>query len=83
MRVQKKFPLAFLNMTKKIEVEPEISWDEKWELRGNKIGNDVYLRDYNYEGLENFLTEINLKKSLILFKFLLLDISKLEHWQMG
>lgn len=68
------------DIPKRIEISTELSWEEKRRLRGNINGYSVYTKDFDYEGLENFLTNINLDRSILLYKFMLLSLSKFDGW---
>lgn len=64
---------------RRIEIEANLSWEEKERLRGN-IGHtkDIYQKDYEYEGLDNFLQQMTINKSYLLWKLLLKNLTGQE-----
>jgi len=64
---------------RRIEIEGNLSWEEKSRLRGN-IGHtyDIHEKDYEYEGLENFMKQMTINKSCLLWKLLLKNIETLS-----
>jgi len=72
------------NTPKKIEIDSDLSWDEKKNLRrdsGYSYTYDVYVKDYDIQGLNNFLKNITLDKSILLFNFLLSSLKSLDYWE--
>lgn len=68
---------------KHIEIGGNLTLQEKSKIRGN-FGHtyDIYQKDYEYEGLENFINNgITLEKSYLLWKLLLKNIDNLNSWQ--
>ena len=68
---------------RRIEIDGDLTWQEKSKLRGNNgHTSDIYEKDYEYEGLENFInSEITFEKSCLLWKLLLKNIENLNSWQ--
>lgn len=68
---------------RRIEIDGNLTWEEKSKLRGNNgCTFDIHQKDYEYEGLENFLNNgLNIEKSLLLWKLLLKNIENLSSWQ--
>jgi len=67
---------------RRIEIEGNLTWEEKRKLRGNEgCTYDTYQKDYEYEGLENFINNITPEKSYLLWKLLLKSIESLSSWQ--
>lgn len=64
----------------KIEKDAELPWEEKFKRVGN-TGRDITHIDYEYEGLSNFILEINSEKSFLLWKLLLNNIESLNSWE--
>lgn len=64
---------------RRIEIEGNLSWEEKSRLRGN-IGHtyDILQKDYEYEGFENFMEQMTINKSCLLWKLLLKNIETLN-----
>jgi len=58
-----------------------LSWEEKSRLRGNSgCTSDNHQKDYEYEGLEDFLNKLNNSNSCLLWKLLLKNIETLSSW---
>lgn len=67
---------------RRIEIEGNLSWEEKGRLRGNtRCTEERYQKDYEYEGLENFINNITPEKSYLLWKLLLKSIEDLSSFQ--
>lgn len=69
---------------KRIEIDSDLNWEEKKRLRSDSVyrySYDVYIKDYDYEGLDNFLINIDLNRSIILFKFLILSLKNVDYWE--
>jgi len=65
-----------------IEIVGNLTWEEKSKLRGNSsYTREIYQKDYEYEGLENFINKITPEKSYLLWKLLLKSIESLSSWQ--
>ena len=62
--------------TKKIA---DLSWEEKHKLVGY-TGREITITDYNLDGLDYFLNNINLEKSVLLWKLLLEHLKCYESW---
>lgn len=64
---------------RRIQIEGTLSWEVKRRLRGN-IGctHDIYERDFNYHGLDIFLNQAELEKSLLLWNLLLRGMEALN-----
>lgn len=64
---------------RRIEIEGNLSWDEKRELIGNhRHSRDISIIDYEYEGLEIFIKQISPEKSFLLWELLLKSIENLS-----
>ena len=64
---------------RQIEIDGNLSWEEKSRLRGNDgCTYDIYQKDYEYEGLVNFIEHMTINKSYLLWKLLLKDIGTLN-----
>lgn len=67
---------------RRIEIDANLSWEEKNKLRGNSgWTRDVCHKDYEYEGVENLLEHITIEKSYLIWKLLLKSIEKLNSWE--
>ncbi len=80
----KKFlgELGVEDKPRRIEIEGNLSWEEKSKLRNNsRYTQEIYQKDYEYEGLENFIKNLNPEKSYRLWKLLLKSIKGLNTWQ--
>ncbi|HBE44520.1 MAG TPA: hypothetical protein DDW17_03460 [Deltaproteobacteria bacterium] len=66
---------------RRIEIEGNLSWEEKSKLRGNRCYTRENQKDYEYDGLENFINDITPEKSYLLWKLLLKSIENLNSWQ--
>lgn len=68
---------------RRIEIDANLTWEEKSKLRGNNgCTYDIHQKDYEYEGLENFLNNgLTIEKSLLLWRLLLQNIENLNSWQ--
>ncbi|MEK0337103.1 MAG: DUF3883 domain-containing protein, partial [Nitrosopumilus sp.] len=67
---------------KRIEVDSDLTWEEKRQLRHNKnYSRELHIRDYIYDGLDNFLLNIDEERSSILWELLLKNLSKLNTWE--
>ena len=67
---------------RRIEIEKvaDLSWEEKVKFVGY-TGRDVHQKDYEYEGLDNFINNITPEKSYLLWKLLLKSIEGLSSWR--
>jgi hypothetical protein len=69
------------NKPRRKQIEPNLSHEEKEKLRDNRgYTREIHTIDYDYEGLENFLTDLTKKRSSILWKFLLKSIESCDKW---
>jgi len=67
---------------RRIEIKDNLTWEEKSKIRGNRgWSRDIYQKDYEYEGLDNFINNITPEKSYLLWKLLLKNIENLISWQ--
>jgi len=68
---------------RRIEIEANLSSEEKRNLRDNRdyYTRDIYQKDYEYEGLENCLKQMSFEKSCILWKLILKNIEALSNWK--
>lgn len=67
------YDLGVENKPRRIEVEPSLTMKEKEKLRKNENFTDENLdltKDYDLEGLDNFLLTITKKRSLLLWELL-------------
>jgi len=66
---------------RRIEIEANLPWEEKSRLRSNSSCTyDIHQKDYEYEGLEDFLKKLNNNNSCLLWKLLLKNIETLNSW---
>lgn len=63
-----------------IERVADLSWEQKIKLVGY-TGRDVNEKNYEYDGLNNFIKEMTLSKSCLLWKLLLKNIEKMSNWE--
>lgn len=64
------------NKPRRIQIKSSLSYDEKEKLRdGIGCTNEIHAIDYDYEGLENFLTDLTKLRSCILWNFLINSLS--------
>ncbi|WP_353686204.1 DUF3883 domain-containing protein [Thermodesulfovibrio sp. 3462-1] len=80
----KKFleELGVEDKPRRVEVEGNLTWEEKFKLRGNSgCTYDIYQKNYDYEGLDNFMNNITPEKSYLLWKLLLKAIEHLSSRQ--
>lgn len=63
----------------RFEKNADLSWDETYKRVGY-TGRTITQIDYDYEGLSNFVREINPEKSFLLWKLLLNNIESLNSW---
>ncbi|MFA7691181.1 MAG: hypothetical protein WCY18_08880, partial [Methanofastidiosum sp.] len=67
---------------RRIKIDVNLSWEEKRRLRDNRgCSWDIHQKDYEYEGLDNFIDKITPQKSYLLWKFLLKSIESLGSYQ--
>ncbi len=67
---------------RRIEIDGDLTWEERKKLRGDSPHfGDRYQKDYEYEGLDNFINNIIHEKSYLLWKLLLKSIENLSSWQ--
>ncbi len=67
---------------RRIEIVEPLSQEEKRRLRDNNgWTRDIHQKDYEYEGLDNFLQQITIKKPYLLWKLLLKNIESLNSWE--
>lgn len=66
---------------KRIQTKPDLSYEDKNELRNNGWSTrEIHTIDYNYEGLENFLSELTIERSNILWNFLVKSLASYSRW---
>ena len=69
------------NKPKRIQIEPDLSYEDKKKLRDdNWSTREIHTIDYDYEGLENCLSEITKEKSNLLWNFLLKSLASCNRW---
>lgn len=67
---------------KRIEIDGNLTCEEKNKIRGSVNYTEEYQKDYEYEGLENFISSgITLEKSCLLWKLLLRNVENLKSGQ--
>ncbi|OGW47048.1 MAG: hypothetical protein A2Y66_07715 [Nitrospirae bacterium RBG_13_41_22] len=60
---------------RRVEIAGNLTWEEKKILRGDiQHTGDVYQKDCEYEGLENFIKQMTTSKSYLLWRLLLRNI---------
>ncbi len=78
--------LGMEDKPRRIEIPGNLTWEEKYKLRelqgDTRRTKDIYQKDYEYEGLDNFITHITINKSYnksyLLWKLLLRNIENLN-----
>ena len=74
--------LGVENKPRRIEIEGNLSREEKSRLRGNSgCSYERYIRDYELEGLKTFIQQMTPQKSILLWKILLKGIGNLSSWE--
>lgn len=74
--------LGVENKPRRIDIGGNLSWEDKSELRGNSgYTKDIHQKDYEYEGLDNFVKGMTANKSYLLWKLLLKNIEGLSSWE--
>ena len=69
------------NKPRRIQIKSNLSYEEKEKLRDNRgYAREIHTIDYDYEGLENFLTDLTKKRSGILWNFLLKSLESCDKW---
>jgi len=69
------------NKPRRIQIASDLSDDEKKKLRDNNwCTREIHTIDYDYEGLENFLSNLTKEKSCILWNFLLKSLASYSRW---
>lgn len=68
------------NKPRRKQIEPSLSHEEKEKLRDRGYTREIHTIDYDYEGLENFLTDLTKKRSGILWNFLLKSLEFCDKW---
>ncbi|MEN6294865.1 MAG: DUF3883 domain-containing protein [Chloroherpetonaceae bacterium] len=64
---------------RRIEIENNLTPDEKWQLRNNSgYTSQKYIKDYEYEGLNHFIKEMTSDKSFFLWNFLLKSAANVQ-----
>lgn len=67
---------------RRIKIDANLSDKEKQRLRGGAhYFGDEYENDYEYEGLEDFINEMTIEKSCLLWRLLLKNIGTLKRWE--
>lgn len=77
----KKFlkELGIEDKPRRIEILGNLTWEEKRQLRGDiQHTGDVHIKDYEYEGLQNFMEQMTIMKSYLLWRLLLRNIKNLS-----
>jgi len=80
----KKFlkDLGVEDKPRRIGIEGNLTREEKYKLRGSSnYTYDIHQKDYELEGLENFISNITPEKSYLLWKLLLKSIEGSNSWQ--
>lgn len=81
----KKFlkDLGVEDKPRRIEIDGNLAWEEKRKLLGNNgCTYDIHQKDYEYDGLENFINHgITPEKSYLLWRLLLKNIENLNSWR--
>lgn len=74
--------LGVKDRPRRIEIPGDLTREEKRKLRDNAgCTEEIYQKDYEYEGLENFINNITPEKSSLLWKLLLKSIEGLSSGQ--
>lgn len=67
---------------RRIQIEGKLSWEEKSRLQGNQgHTRDIDETDFEYEGLDVFLSQITPARSILLWELLLRSIKELDSWE--
>jgi len=73
--------IGSVDSPRRIPIEGNLSWEEKEKLRGNTGHTyDIHQKDFDYEGLSVFLSQITPEKSSLLWSLLLRGIKPLNSW---
>lgn len=66
---------------RRIQIEPNLSTEDKKKLRDNGLSTrEIHTKDYDYEGLDNFLSELCKERSILLWRFLLKSLESCDRW---
>jgi hypothetical protein len=66
---------------RRIQIEPSLSYEDKKKLRNkNRATYEIHTKDYDYEGLGNFLSELSKERSNLLWRFLLKSLNSCDRW---
>ncbi|MBN1969029.1 MAG: DUF3883 domain-containing protein [Candidatus Delongbacteria bacterium] len=72
------------NKPRKIRIEPTLTWEDKANLRKRSnhsgLSYEIHTHDFDYEGLDNFLESLSIKRSVILWNFLLCSLKSCDRW---
>lgn len=69
------------NKPRRIQIEPSLSYEDKKKLRDNGwVTREIHIIDYDYEGLDNFLSELSKERSNHLWHFLLKSLESCNRW---
>jgi len=67
---------------RRIKIEPSLSYEDKKKLRDNGWATrEIHTLDYDYEGLDNFFSELNKERSNLLWHFLLNSLESCDKWE--
>lgn len=66
---------------RRIQIEPSLSDEDKKKLRDNGLfKREIHTIDYDYEGLDNFLSQLSKERSNLLWRFLLKSLESCDKW---
>lgn len=66
---------------RRLEIESDLTWQDKNKLRNNGgCSHESYTRDYTIEGLGDIISNVEIEKSALIFKFLLYSLSNYDGW---
>lgn len=66
---------------RRIQIEPNLSYEDKKKLRDNGcMTREIHTKDYDYEGLDSFLSKLDKERSNLLWRFLLNSLDSCDRW---
>lgn len=66
---------------RRIEIESNLNFEDKLRMRKNSgFTEELYDRDYDYEGLDHFFSDLTKERSCILWRLLLKSIEGFDSW---
>jgi hypothetical protein len=66
---------------RRVLIDPDLSYEDKKKLRDNGwVTREIHTKDYDYEGLDNFLSKLSKERSTLLWLFLLKSLNSCDRW---